>query len=271
MKKRLTILASVLLLLLMMVIPSAYAAPNTARGFNVNNAGYDGVRAVLSTGVGTGSPPAFAFTAKSPDVFQYFAEQVHPKNGCMVVDVIQQKVANVAGTTHTLVLGNFCTGGTYNGGPVSFDLTNATFRSTYVRTNTYNDTGTAYQDEVVDVRLVQTNAGTNEWSFYIYNATTAAWDFKTSISGTTTQAAGYIDIGDGGYTQDATMSCPTLYPWGILEIRGIQLRKSGVWNWMAAGDINSNIADSWPCLTTNNYQERTSANFYKLEPYGVGY
>ena len=44
----------------------AYAAPNTNRGYQLNGSGYDGLHAIVSTMVGTGSPPSFA----SPALFR---------------------------------------------------------------------------------------------------------------------------------------------------------------------------------------------------------
>lgn len=250
----------------------AYAAPNTGRGYELDNTGYDGLRAVISTMVGTGSPPSFAFATKSPDVYQHFASQVHPKNSCIQVNVIQERIVGSGTTTHFIEVANWCSGAV--SGTWYFDLTNATFRSSYVRTISYNDTGFAFQDEVIDVRIYQTNVGTNQWTMALYNYTTSTWDVKTTSQGTAIQPGGYVDVGDGGYTQDATMSCPTLYPWGIWEIRGIQKRTTatGVWANIVAGDITTNIANNWPCINTNNYDVKVSTPYQiKVGPDGFTY
>ena len=247
----------------------AYAAPNTGRGHDLNNNGYDGLRAVMSTMVGTGSPPAFSFSAKSPDVWQMFATQLHPKNSCLQVNGWHQRTAGVGqATTHTILVYDWCSQ-TYI---YSAYLTNATIRSNYVRTISYNDTGFAFQDEVFDTRIVQTNVGTNQWTAYLFNYNTGLWDQIAQAAGTPVQAVGYVDIGDGGYTQDPTMSCPTLYPWGIMEIRGIQKRISGVWSYISASDITGTIADPWPCLTANVYQQKSSIPYQiKIGPQGFPY
>jgi hypothetical protein len=273
MKKRLIAFAGVMLLLLGVSIPSAFASPGSNRGYDLNGSGYDGLHAIVSTMVGTGNPPAFTFNAKSPDVYQYFASsQIRPKNSCVSVDVAARRDVGSSTTTHKIYIGNWCTGGSAQG-PYEYDITNSTFRSKYVRTNTFNDTGTAFQDEVMEFRVILLDAGTNKWGAYIYNNTTATYDLLSWISGSTGGFNdGWVDIGDGGYTQDPTMYCPTLYPWGIMQIRAIQKRVSGSWSNISSSDITGTIADSWPCLSTNNYQERRSIAYqFKIEPYGVSY
>jgi hypothetical protein len=249
----------------------AHAAPNTNRGIHLDGTDYDGLRAIVSTMVGTGSPPAFYFPAKSPDVLQMYTTQVHPRNSCFSASVWQVHQANSGTTSHTLQVSSFCGVGAQSGN-TTYDLTDATFRSKYVRTLSYNDTGVAFQDEVIDIRVVLTNAPTNRWSLYIYNFNTSTYDWLYWKEGTSGQVSGYVRIGDGGYTQDPTMSCPTLYPWGIMQARGIQKRVAGVWSLIGSGDITGTIADSWPCITTNNYKQ-TSPYPYQLKilPYGAGY
>lgn len=261
-----------MLIILLMSGSVAHAAPNTGRGIYLDGAGYDGLRAVISTMVGTGSPPAFTFPTKSPDVYQHFSSQLHPKNSCVQLNVLQERIVGSGTTTHKIEMVNWCAGAI--SGTWLFDLTNATFRSSYVRTISYNDTGTSFQDEVIDTRIYQTNAGTNQWTMALYNYTTSTWDVKTTSQGTVAQPSGYVDIGDGGYTQDPTIACPTLYPWGIMELRGIQKRttSTGVWANIAAGDITGTIADAWPCLSNNTWTERRGTAYqFKIVPFGAAY
>lgn len=276
MRKRLGILISsvvVLLAVMASFIPVAEAGPAGNRGYELNGTGYDGLHVIVSTMVGTGNPPAFSFATKSPDTYQYFASsQTRPKGSCVSADVVHERVVGSSTTTHRVLIGAWCTGGSTSG-TFSYDLTNSTFRSKYVRTNTFNDTGFAFQDEVIEFRVIQTYAPTNQWSVYVYNNTTSAYDFMASSSGSTGGFNdGWVDIGDGGNTQDPTMSCPTLYPWGIMQIRAIQKRVSGTWSSISSSDITNDLIDSWPCLNTNNYQERRTIPYqFKIEPYGVSY
>lgn len=270
MRNKVFAIAGVLLLLLMMAIPSAQAAPNTNRGYYLDGTGYDGLHAIVSTGVGTGSPPAFTFPAKTPDVLQKYVLQVKPHNSCIIASVWYERLPG-ASTTHTLEMASTCINGVQSG-TWSYDLTDATIRNKYVRTNTYNDTGFAFQDEVIELRVILTYAPTNQWTVYAYNFNTSTYDFLAQNSGTQTAANGYVRIGDGGYSQDPTMSCPTLYPWGIMQIRAVQKRVSGSWSSIGSSDITGTIADSWPCISTNNYQERRTIPYqFKIEPYGVSY
>lgn len=261
----------VLALVLVLSIP-VYASPNTNRGYYLNSTDYDGLHAVISTGVGTGSPPAFAFSLKSPDVYQKFASgQLHPKESCLSVDVLHERLVGASTTTHKVVIGVFCSGGGQSGSS-SYDLTDSTFRGKYVRTNSYNDTGFAFQDEVIEFRVIKTDAGLNQWGVYAYNFNTSTYDLLFQKYGTSLDHTGWADVGDGGYTQDATMSCPTLYPWGIFQVRAIQKRVSGTWYTISSSDITANITDSWPCISTNNYQQITTYAWQiKIEPYGVTY
>ena len=271
-KRSLFSFVAIIVLLMVAIAPPAFAAPNTNRGYMLNGTDYDGLHTIVSTMVGTGSPPAFAFSLKSPDVFQMFASSaIHPKGSCISANVWHRRYVGGSTTAHEFVMSNFCSGGVQSG-TWTWDMTNITVRSKYVRTNTYNDTGTSFQDEVIELRVIKTDTPSNQWTVYLYNFNTSAYDFIAQKSGTILETQGWAWIGDGGYTQDPTMSCPTLYPWGIMQMRAIQKRVSGSWSNIGSGDITSNITDSWPCLSTNNYQERrTIAYQFKIEPYGVAY
>jgi len=261
-----------IIMVLLLVSTTAYAAPNTNRGYALNGSGYDGLHAIVSTMVGTGNPPAFAFSLKNPDVLQKFASsQIRPKGSCVSAEVTHERLVGASVTTHKLIVGVWCNG--TQSGTITSDITDSTFRSKYVRTNSYNDTGTSFQDEVIEMRVILTDAPTNTWAVYLYNFNTSAYGFLASKSGTALSTDGFVDIGDGGYTQDPTMSCPTLYPWGIMQIRAIQKRVSGSWSTIGSSDITGTIADSWPCLVgTSNYQERRTIPYqFKIEPYGAAY
>lgn len=255
-----------LMVVLLFALP-AQASPNTARGLALTTPGILGLRAIMSTGQGTGSPPPFSFSAKSPDVYQKFVQQLHPPSGCLQWEIVHERFAG-GSTSNYIQIYDWCHTGVPS--PYSVALSDATFRGKYVRTISYNDTGFAFQDEVVDVRTYNSTGTT--WVAQIWNFNTSAYDTVVTKSGTSAQSQGYADIGDGGHTQDPTMSCPTLYPWGILQIRGIQKYASGAWNLIGSGDISSFITDSWPCISNNQYMTTSPFVYqFKLLPYGASY
>ncbi len=143
MKNRLFALFGVFMLLVMMAIPSAQAAPGNVQGYELNNTGYSGLRAIMSTGVTPySSPPSFYFPAKSPDVHQQFTQELYPKNSCIKVEVRHDHVAGSSTTQNRLYFL-----GMFDGSVGYVDLQNdATFRSNYVRVREWNDTGMAFQD-----------------------------------------------------------------------------------------------------------------------------
>lgn len=243
----------------------AYAAPNTQKGLLINTG--SGLRGIVSTMVGTGSPPAFSFSAKSPDVYQlFFSSQIHPYHGCIQAEVYHERVVGGA-TSHVFQFYPKC--GTSGAPLYAINLGDATFRGKYVRTNTWNDTGFAFQDENLDVRVYNSTGTT--WVGQVYNYNTSAWDTLATLSGTSI-GDGYVDFGDGGYTEDPTMSCPTLYPWGIAQIRGMQKYSGGTWTTIAAGDISVYDIGTMPCFSNNVYEvKKPNAWQFKVVPYGVSY
>jgi hypothetical protein len=264
MQKRLLAVFGLLLLVFTVSIPSAQAAPGNVRGYELNNSGYNGLRALMSAGTAGGSPPNFYFPAKSPDVNQEFIQQLYPKNSPLKIELRHSHVAGSGTTQNRLYFLTLCDGTTGY-----YDLADSTVRGAYVKQVSYNDTGMAFTDEVVDVRIYNTSGST--WVAQIYNNILSTYQTIYTKSCSRTEL-GYVDILDNGYTQDATMACPTLYPWGILQIRGIQKLSGGVWSLISAGDITYYAADNWPCINTNNYMVTNPYVFQiKLLPYGVGY
>lgn len=266
MKRKIIAFISVFAMLLLLVIP-AHAAPNTARGPIIRVG--TGLRAVVSTMVGTGSPPAFFFTNKSPDVYQaFFSSQIHPVNGCLQAEVLHEHLVGF-GTTHKFQVYNWCSPGV--GTSYSISLLDSTFRGKYVRTNTWNDTGTAFQDENIDVRVYNTTGTT--WVAQIYNYNTSTYDTLVTKSGTSINNEGSANFGDAGYTQDSPGAyCPTLYPWGVMQIRGIQKLVSGTWSFITAGDIYAYYTDSMYCFSSSQYMSTTPQPYqFKVLPFGVAY
>lgn len=265
MKRRLFSVFGVLLLLAMMAIPSAYAAPGQYRGYELGNSGYSGLRAIMSTGTSaSGSPPHFYFPAKSPDVYQEFTQYLYPRNACIRAQVTHKHVAGSGTTQNRLEFVDLTTGGIGY-----FDLTDAAFRAQSVRNITYNDTGTAFQDDVVDVRVYNTSG--NTWVGEVWDFNLSIWRTYKTVTCTRNET-GYVDIGDQGYTQDPTMSCPTLYPWNLLQIRGIKKYSGGTWNFITSGDITYYEADNWPCITANQYMVASPYVYQiKLKPYGTSF
>lgn len=266
MKKKVAAIVSVLLLVLMMLPNSAFATGKTEdMDLNTNN----GLRAIVSTMVGTGNPPPFTLSATSPDRYQVlFSSQIHPYNSCFQAEVIHERFVGGA-TTHKLAFYNWCGGSLWGVN----DLTNATFRSKYVRTNTWNDTGTAFQDENIDIRVY--NDVNNNWLGQAYNYNTGAWDTLASISGNPTNTASYISFGDDGVENASGDYCPTLYPWGIAQIRGIQKfnNVTRTWSTIGSGDIQGYFQDpNMYCFTNNVWQLKTPNPWqFKIVPYGVSY
>lgn len=249
------------------VIPTASASAkfHTVR---VNTANVDGLIAIISTGQGTGSPPPFAFTAQSPDSFwQVFRFAVQPINSCLDAGIEHMRAPG-SFTANRFYIYNWCVS------PAAYistiPLTDAAFRGKYVRLNTWNDTGTAFQDETLQVQVVK--SGANTWNTYLYNYSTSVWDLIASRNGTysanTSSVFSYVDDGS---TQDAPAYCPTLYPWGILQFRGMQKHISGVWSALATSDITT-ILDNSYCFANNIY-DSTQPNPWqlKIRPYGVAY
>jgi len=255
-------------LLALSFIPIQNALAYTAlyKGLYVNTS-HDGLRAIVSTGSANGSPPNFAFTAFNPDtVDQVWQFRVLPEASCISAGTEFERPAG-SSTSRVFFVENTCTGNRLT----QTSLSDATFRSKYVNLYSFNDTGTAFQDEAYDLRILKINS-VPVWQVQLYNFTTSTYDFVINVTGAGTTTDGSIEFVDSGGTQQSTGKyCPTLYAYSILEMRGLQKHSGGVWSTLASGDI-SYYNDAEYCFTNNTYKITNPQPYqWKMLPYGATY
>lgn len=259
-------LGIVALLVSIMPVHNVLAWSTLYKGLDINTS-HDGLRALISTGNAGGSPPTFSFTSFSPDnVDQDWVFRIYPAYSC--VEAGTEFWRQIGGaTTAKFYVVDTCNG-TY---VYSISVTDATWRGKYARTNTWNDTGTSFQDENYDVRIIKPSA-LPSWQVQLYNYSTSTWDFVVNVSGTGASATGAVEFVDNGGTQQATGKyCPTLYAWNVLQMRGLQRRLSGTWYTIGSGDI-SYYNDIEYCFTNNTYKITTPQPYqWKMLPYGASY
>lgn len=265
-KKLLAILGVIMLVVAFMPSSSALAYGTKYKGLYVDPS-HTGLRAIISTGSSTGSPPRFSFSALSPDshwqVWQYY---LNPSYACVFAGTEFLRAPGGSTTRNFFIYDN-CSS-TYK---LQTSLENSSFRSAYVRLNTWNDTGTSFQDENYDMRIIQTSA--NWWTVYLYNYNTSTWDSQYAVWGSTTLDTGgawFMDA--GGTQQESGAYCPTLYARNIMQFRGMQYRNSGgTWITLGSGDIGY-YNDAELCFTNNTYKITTPQPYqWKMLPYGASY
>lgn len=269
MYKRIVAVFGILMLMVAMLpVSNVLAYTPIFRGLYVNTS-HEGLRALVSTGSANGSPPNFAFSAFSPDtVDQVWQFRILPQASCINAGTEFERYPG-ASTGRVFYVENTCTGNRLT----QTSLSDATFRSKYVRTNTWNDTGTAFQDETYDLRVFKIST-VPVWQVQIYNYNTSSYDFVINVTGAGTTTNGSIEFTDSGGTQQATgQYCPTLYAWSIVQMRGLQryTYSSGTWTTLSSGDV-SYYNDTAYCFTNNVYKVTTPHPYqWKLLPYGATY
>lgn len=266
------ILGLFLLVVSLLIVPDANAYTVKYKGLWVNTA-HTGLHAIISTGMANGSPPNFSFSALSPDTPDqdwYFTGV--PAYSCVMAGTeFYRKSVNHGGsgaTSRTFFVSNTCTGSYV----YQISLSDTTFRSKYVHLYTFNDTGASFVDEGYDIRITKTSA-TPTWSIYLYNHISGVYDFITSVNGSNGSSLGSFQFIDaGGTQQDSGAYCPTLYPYQILEMRGLQyLNASSVWTALTNSDI-SYFNDTEMCFTANQYQITTPTPYkWRMQTYGVSW
>lgn len=254
MYKKLVALFGIVMLVIALAPSNVFAATKW-KGMQLNDNG-DGIHAYLSTGTHSNPANNFAFTAVSPDEEQnWYLQIIPPGQSCVSFIISHLKYAGSGTQYHQMAFQNDCTGGII----WNADLTNASNRSNYIRTFNWNDTGTAYNSDDVEVRIINTSG--NCFSGYIYNFNTAVYDLKASACGSTGNSYGGAYFIDTGGTQDAPNAyCPGLAPSQVVHIRGIQYRY-GVGNWsnITSGDISTLVNDTMYCFNT-------TSQYWRVDP-----
>ena len=272
-KRAISIIALISFALSLAFIPNIANASTKSKGaVIISTATHDGIHAYVSTGVGTVNGNEFNLYAMNPDRYQViFSSQVHPRNSCLQAEVYHERPTG-GSTSHFFQFYNWCAG---NSIAYRVNLkTDTTFRSKYVRTFTWNDTGVAFNDETLEYRIILLDAASNTWGGYLYNYNTSTYDFIVSNGGSAGTVDGFFDWGDGGGTQDSPNPyCPPLNPTFVQQIRGIQLRNSGVWSNLQAWQIQFYWDDPMYCFNTVVLYKKTTPQpqIFKILPSNANY
>lgn len=262
MRKRLIALIGLFLLLVASVPTTTHASAKVA-GYILNgyNLQYDGLHAYVSTTIGPGGYQFQLYNKTGSPAQSFYTSQIRPKDSCIEADVLHTLNTSTGAVSHTFGVYNWCTGQWV----VTYDIKNdATFRSKYAMMMTWNDTGVPFNDEVLEVRVVNYSTSPVQWAVYLYNQQTATYDLITVVTGGTA-VQGYLTFESVGATMDAPNAyCPNFNYSHTFQIRGIQLRHGpGVWSTLTANDFTY-IANTMHCLPTIWVRYYDPANPQKL-------
>lgn len=249
-----------IVLLAAALVSPAHAASKTA-GYWLDAAGNtsDGLHAYMSTTIGGGT--AFTLYNKTGLPAQkFYTGQMKPVNSCLEADISHTLNTSTGVTSHLLEVTDRCSSHYY-----SADIkNNATWRSKYAQVLSFNDTGTAFNDEVVEIRIVRVSVSPEQWGAYLYNKTTAAYDQVLLATGSL-PSDGWLTFEDIGATQDAPGAyCPNFNYAHTFQIRGIQQRYgAGTWVNITSSSFYY-FADSMYCLPTIWIRYNDPSNPQKL-------
>lgn len=212
----------------------------------------------------------FTFYAMNPDRDQLYNLSLIPPGNSCIAGITEVVRSSGSSNSHLVGFSDACT----DTWLWSADLSNATVRSNYARTWTWNDTGTPFTDEIVQLRIIDN--GSNCFAGYIFNFNTSAWELKATRCGNSGFPLGYAYWENFGGTQESpNPQCFSMAGSYVWQIRGIQFRYGiGNWSTITANDINGILSDSQYCFNiVALYQivTGTQPQLFKIRAAGITY